>query len=119
MGYNQLPGTAKGWRASDMSAEAFGPRLRELREAAGLSQAQLAERAGMHRFGVAKIERGERVPGWDTVLALGKALGVPCTAFDVDEGTQGPAATPRGPGRPQKAAGEAPAPRRITRRKKT
>jgi transcriptional regulator with XRE-family HTH domain len=85
-----------------MTAAAFGGRLRQLREAAGLSQAQLAEKAGMHRFSVAKIERGERVPGWDTVLALGKALGVPCTAFDVEEGTQPPADAPRGPGRPKK-----------------
>jgi transcriptional regulator with XRE-family HTH domain len=91
--------------------------LRQLREAAGLSQAELAERAGMHRFGVAKIERGERVPGWDTVLALGKALGVPCTAFEAEGGAQGSAEQPRGPGRPKKAA-EGAAPKKTAGRRR-
>jgi transcriptional regulator with XRE-family HTH domain len=91
--------------------------LRQLREAAGLSQAELAERAGMHRFGVAKIERGERVPGWDTVLALGKALGVPCTAFEADGEAGGSAEQPRRPGRPRKAAG-GPAPKKTTSSRK-
>jgi transcriptional regulator with XRE-family HTH domain len=81
--------------------------LRQLRESAGLSQAQLAEVAGLHRFGVAKIERGERTPGWDTVLALCKALGVPCTAFEAEDDSPVAKAVPRGPGRPRRAAGEA------------
>src|SRR3954470_14387477 len=61
---------------------AFGNRLKRLRETAGLTQAQLAERAGMHRFGVAKLERGERQPSWATVQTLARALGVRCTAFE-------------------------------------
>jgi transcriptional regulator with XRE-family HTH domain len=60
----------------------FGARLKTLREAAGLSQADLAGRAGMHRFGVAKIEQGLREPGWLTVLALARALGVSVAAFE-------------------------------------
>lgn len=59
----------------------FGPCLRELRETAGLSQAQLAERAGMHLHGVTKLEQGYREPSWATVLALAKALGVSTEAF--------------------------------------
>jgi transcriptional regulator with XRE-family HTH domain len=59
----------------------FGDRLKELRERAGLSQAQLADRAGMNVFGVAKLEQGQREPSWATVLALATALGVDCTAF--------------------------------------
>ena len=59
----------------------FGLCLRELREAAGLSQAQLAERAGMHLHGVTKLEQGYREPSWATVLALAKALGVSTDAF--------------------------------------
>lgn len=58
----------------------FAGRLRELREARGLSQAQLAEVAGMHRFGVAKLEQGVREPAWATVIALAAALG--CTPND-------------------------------------
>lgn len=59
----------------------FGARLKALRAEAGLSQAELAEKAGMHQFGVAKLEQGQREPSWATVIALAKALGVDCTAF--------------------------------------
>jgi transcriptional regulator with XRE-family HTH domain len=60
-----------------MSTETFAAKLKRLRETAGLSQPQLAERAGMNRFGVAKLEQGVREPSWATVQALAKALGVP------------------------------------------
>ena len=59
----------------------FGVVLKRLREEAGLSQAALAEAAGMNVFGVAKIEQGIREPGWGTVLKLAAALEVECTAF--------------------------------------
>ena len=59
----------------------FAERLKELREKAGFSQAELAKRAGMHLFGVAKLEQGQREPTWATVQALAEALGVECTAF--------------------------------------
>lgn len=76
----------------------FGARLRELREAKGLSQQKLADEAGCHRFTVAKLERGEQEPAWPLVLALSKALGVDCLAFT---GGSTPA-EPRGRGRPIK-----------------
>jgi transcriptional regulator with XRE-family HTH domain len=60
----------------------FGGRLRELREAAGLTQQALADLAGMHRQGVNKLEMGEREPTWASVKALCRALGVRCTAFE-------------------------------------
>ncbi len=59
----------------------FAERLRELREKSGLSQAELANRAGLHRFGVSKLELGLREPTWATVQAIARALGVDCTAF--------------------------------------
>jgi transcriptional regulator with XRE-family HTH domain len=59
----------------------FAERLKELRKKAGLSQAKLAKRAGMHLFGVTKLEQGYREPTWATVQALAEALGVECTAF--------------------------------------
>jgi transcriptional regulator with XRE-family HTH domain len=61
--------------------EAFGARLKELREAAGLTQVQLAEKAELHPQGIIKLERGERKPAWETVIALAKALDVTCDAF--------------------------------------
>lgn len=82
-----------------MSVEWFASRLKELREARGLTQPQLAEMAGMNRFGVAKLEQGVTKPTWETVLALCQALGVDCTSF-----AQEPAERPPvGPGRPRKA----------------
>lgn len=59
----------------------FGLRLKELREAAGLSQQELADRIGFHKLSVAKIEQGIREPTWASVLALANALGVTSDAF--------------------------------------
>jgi transcriptional regulator with XRE-family HTH domain len=81
----------------------FAGRLKELRQAAGLTQQRLAERAGFHGFTVAKLEQGLQEPSWPTVLALAGALGVGVEAF---VGNGEGAAERRGPGRPPKAAGE-------------
>jgi transcriptional regulator with XRE-family HTH domain len=59
----------------------FAARLKELREAAGLTQDQLAAKAGLHIMGIGKLEQGTRKPAWDTVVALSEALNVPCQAF--------------------------------------
>jgi transcriptional regulator with XRE-family HTH domain len=78
-----------------MKTTPFARRLRELREAAGLTQVQLAQAAGLHRQGIAKLEGGERAPAWDTVQKLAAALGVDCTAFQ-DTPAGDPEAPPRG-----------------------
>ena len=55
----------------------FGERLRRLREAAGLTQEQLAERAGLTAKRIGALERGERRrPYPHTVRALANALGL-------------------------------------------
>jgi putative transcriptional regulator len=64
-----------------VNPEHFAARLKELRVAAGLTQPELAERAGMSKAGVADLEQGRREPSWSTVLALCAALGVGCDAF--------------------------------------
>jgi transcriptional regulator with XRE-family HTH domain len=69
-----------GWPESG-----FGRRLKATREAKGLSQAQLAEAAGCHTFTISKLERGEQEPAWPLVLALAKALGVDCKAFQGED----------------------------------
>jgi DNA-binding XRE family transcriptional regulator len=89
-------------------AEWFAGRLRELREGAGLTQAELAKKAGLTREGVAQLETGRRKPAWETALALCMALGCSCEAF-TKQPTDRPAA---GPGRPRKASDEAPTPKR-------
>lgn len=59
----------------------FGERLRRLRESAGLTQEQLAERAGLTAKAVSLLERGQRTrPYPHTVTSLADALGV-----DADE----------------------------------
>ncbi len=57
----------------------FGERLRELREARGVSQEQLAATAGLHRTHVSLIERNRRAVRLDTLDKLAQALGVGAT----------------------------------------
>ena len=54
----------------------FGERVRELRLAKGLSQEELAFRAGVHRTYLGGIERGERNPSLKNIAAIAKALDV-------------------------------------------
>src|SRR5688500_7339688 len=55
----------------------FGERLRNLREAAGLTQEELAQRAGLTAKAVSALERGERKrPYPHTVRSLADALGL-------------------------------------------
>ena len=84
--------------------EHFASRLRELRNAAGLTQPELAERAGLTKDGIAHLEQGRRSPSWETVCALCKALGVDPNAFTVEPGPDTP--SPQR-GRPRKAEPEA------------
>lgn len=63
-----------GWRGRAPSG--FGARLRALRTSAGLTQGQLADRAGIHRVTVAKLEAGTQEPAWPLVCALAEALGI-------------------------------------------
>lgn len=64
--------------------DSFGQKLKALRLRAGISQAELAEAAGMDRVSVVRLENGDVDPAWSTVRALAKALGVTCLAFDDD-----------------------------------
>ena len=53
-----------------------GPRLRAARESAGLSQQDLATRAGVSRQLVGAVEAGRHLPRVDSALALASVLGV-------------------------------------------
>jgi transcriptional regulator with XRE-family HTH domain len=93
-----------GWPPSG-----FGGRLKRLREAAGLTQGQMAERAGCNQFTVAKLEAGRQEPAWPLVLQLADALGVSTEEFRAQQGE--PAPEPPRRGRPPKPP-EAPKRRR-------
>ena len=56
-------------------AERLENRLRELREAKGLTQAQLADLIGVSRKTVNTVENGVFVPSTVVALKLAKALG--------------------------------------------
>jgi predicted ATPase/class 3 adenylate cyclase len=61
----------------DRAATSFGEVLRHHRQAAGLTQAELAERAGLSWRGINDLERGvRRRPRRDTVALLATALGL-------------------------------------------
>lgn len=63
----------------------IGSRIRQLREAAGLSQEQLSFECGLHRTYISSIERGERNVAVINLRRIADALGVPVIdlfAFD-------------------------------------
>ncbi len=85
---------------------AFGSRLRRLRENRGLSQAQLAEKAGVPIDSVQNWEQGRTRPRLEALGKLAGALGASVDALV----TPGPEEKdePRPRGRPRKADAEAP-----------
>lgn len=86
-----------------MNPDWFSGRLRELREAAGLTQPQLAEKVRMSTRQISRLETGAHVATWETVVALCKVLGVGVEAFTVPPQTD---TAPRPRGRPRKDGGE-------------
>jgi transcriptional regulator with XRE-family HTH domain len=59
----------------------FGRRLRELREAAGLTQTELADKVGMVYQAIAKYERAATEPSWSVVVRLADAMSVSTDDF--------------------------------------
>ncbi len=53
-----------------------GQRIRELREKAGLTQQQVAEKIGLHWTSISQWERGRNIPREASAARLAKALGV-------------------------------------------
>jgi transcriptional regulator with XRE-family HTH domain len=56
--------------------EQFARNLRRLREAAGLSQEQLAHRTELHPTEISRLERAVREPRLGTILRLAQGLGI-------------------------------------------
>ena len=56
--------------------KSFGQRLRSIRLANGLTQKELAEKAGLHATYIGIIERGKQSASLDTIEKLAAALGV-------------------------------------------
>lgn len=69
-------------------AKLFGRRLKVLRKANKLNQAELAEKVGIETKYLSNIETGRRSPSFEKIVALADALQVPVSAlfsFDHDE----------------------------------
>ncbi len=57
-------------------AKTIGIRIAEQRKKLGLTQAQLAERAGLDSVYLSQLERGQRLPSLQSLLRLAKLLKV-------------------------------------------
>ncbi len=73
--------------AKEKDTTGFGERLKALRTAKGLSQSALGELCDpvMSYQAVARLERADRTPSWETVLKLAAALGCEPNDFRPEE----------------------------------
>ena len=79
-------------------------RIKQLRERAGLSQAEAAEKAGLSVRTLQGMESGRSEPTWRGMCALKRALGV--SLDELDREPDGEPTTPARSGpKPQKRAG--------------
>src|SRR5262245_39826209 len=85
---------------------AFAARLRELREHAGLTQASLAEKAGLHLSAITRFEQGLREPTLATAAGRANALGPSVDELLKLPESEAPASRPRG--RPPKQSASHP-----------
>jgi CheY-like chemotaxis protein/DNA-binding XRE family transcriptional regulator len=69
-----------------------GNAIKEQRNALGISQEELASRAGLHRTYVSEVERGERNPSIISIEKLAQALEISITSL------LAPTRSPAGPG---------------------
>jgi transcriptional regulator with XRE-family HTH domain len=67
---------SKGSVADDLSTEALGARVRGFRRKRGLTLEALAERSGVSRAMISKLERGEKNPTLVIATKVAKGLGV-------------------------------------------
>jgi HTH-type transcriptional regulator / antitoxin HipB len=78
----RLPSPGKPFRL--YTAASVGPAIRHYREKAGLTQAELAGMAGIHRTYLSKLERGEETEQMRRILRVLKLLGVRATLQEAD-----------------------------------
>ncbi|WP_106392535.1 helix-turn-helix domain-containing protein [Enhygromyxa salina] len=68
-----------------MNTSDFGKRLRELREGQQLSQERIAKLAGLSADTISRIELGRISPTLDTMVKIGRALGLPVLGLIRDD----------------------------------
>ena len=72
-----IAGKVPTWTVAD--------RVRKARESAGMKQNELAEKVGMSRGGIARIEQGKGEPRRTTLIAVSFATGVDLTWLETGE----------------------------------
>jgi transcriptional regulator with XRE-family HTH domain len=92
----------------------FDTRLRQLREGAGLSQEQVAARAGIPIDSIQNWEQGRTRPRLEALPKLAQALAVTVDQL-LATNAQGDGGTPRGRGRPKQAPPAGPPPAKRPR----
>lgn len=75
-----------------VTGKQFGKRLRQIRVSKNISIGTLAERVGVLDTYIPQLERGEKLPSFDTLICLANALGVTtddlvCDYIDADKTT--------------------------------
>lgn len=78
--YEYYKGGVHGVIAGERRAR-IGSRIRELREAKGLTITDVAQRAGMERPNLSRLEHGRHQPSVDTLERIAEALEVPVAAL--------------------------------------
>ena len=69
-------GSTGPYAADDVSADRLGARVRELRREWGLTLDALAERSGVSRAMISKLERGEKNPTLVVAAKIAEGLGI-------------------------------------------
>ncbi|WP_303001956.1 helix-turn-helix domain-containing protein [Dialister invisus] len=67
-----------------MNMKAIGTRIKEAREAKGLTQEQLAEMVGLSSTHISVIERGVKAPKLETFIEIANALDVTSDSLLLD-----------------------------------
>jgi HTH-type transcriptional regulator / antitoxin HipB len=66
------------------TAASVGPAIRHFREEAGLTQAELADMAGLNRSYLSELEQGKETEQMRRILRILKLLGVRATLQEAD-----------------------------------
>ncbi len=80
--------TSYGTRIEAVAAagtQSLGKRVRAIREAAGMTQAELATAAGIGRVTEVRLENGEQSPRYETLVAIARTLKRPVTDLIAEE----------------------------------
>ena len=76
---------ARAEAAASRGRDATGRRIRSLRNRSGMTQQQLADKAGIGRVTLVRIENGEQLPRFETLTTLARALQRPAADLLMDD----------------------------------